>query len=121
MIIVDDGSTDNTSGIIAKYQDPRIKYIYQNNLGPYRLGDTYNKALSLSGGEFLAILEGDDFWPADKLAYQIKLFDDPQVVLSHGKFQYVYTLKNGAVKKITSTLCVIMEETPTPLRISVVK
>ncbi|WP_232294199.1 glycosyltransferase family 2 protein [Syntrophaceticus schinkii] len=96
MIIIDDGSTDNTQKIISKYRDARIKYIYQKNIGPYRLGETYNKALSLSKGDLIAILEGDDIWPPDKLEKQISVFDDPEIVLSHGNYELVY-LKNGVL------------------------
>lgn len=97
MIIIDDGSTDNTQKIISKYRDARIKYIHQKNIGPYRLGETYNKALSLCKGDLIAILEGDDFWPHDKLEKQVSAFDDPDIVLSHGNYGLVYFL-NGDIK-----------------------
>lgn len=71
MIIIDDGSTDSTPDIISDYDDDRIIYIRQENEGPYKLGEIYNKALSLSNGDFIAILEGDDFWPPEKLDYSI--------------------------------------------------
>lgn len=97
MVIIDDGSTDNTQKIISHYRDARIKYIYQKNIGPYRLGETYNKALSLCKGDLIAILEGDDFWPHDKLEKQIPSFNDPDIVLSHGNYEFVYCI-NGDLK-----------------------
>lgn len=84
MIIIDDGSTDKTPDIIIKYKDERIKYIKQDNVGIYNLQKTYNKALMLAKGELIAILEGDDFWPPDKLQRQISAFDDESVVLTCG-------------------------------------
>lgn len=84
-IIVDDGSNDNTKDLISKYTDKRIKYIGQNNKGIFKLNETYNKALEHSNGELIAVLEGDDFWPHDKLEKQVPCFKDPDVVLSWGK------------------------------------
>ena len=45
----------------------------------------YNKALSLAQGELVAILEGDDFWPPNKLEKQIPVFHNSEVVLSWGR------------------------------------
>lgn len=84
-IIIDDGSTDRTGDIVAQYKDERIKYVRQNHLGIWKLGETYNKALQYAQGEFIAILEGDDFWPPFKLEKQIPAFERREVVLSWGK------------------------------------
>ncbi len=43
-IIIDDGSTDRTGEIVAQYNDERIKYIRQDNIGIWRLRETYNRA-----------------------------------------------------------------------------
>jgi len=71
LIIVDDGSTDNTNVVIAPYlKDPRIKY-FKNETNK-NISFTRNRALSLSQGEFIAILDSDDVWnDIDKLAKQI--------------------------------------------------
>lgn len=84
-IIIDDGSSDRTSEIIKKYKDSRIHYIRQENLGIWQLAKTYNKALDLSRGDFIAILEGDDCWPEDKLEKQLPYFNNNKVVLSWGR------------------------------------
>lgn len=88
-IIIDDGSSDNTERIVAEYDDNRIKYTKQENVGIYNLNKTYNKALKLSKGELVAILEGDDFWPSEKLETQIKAFEDPEVGLCWGKVRMI--------------------------------
>ena len=67
-IIIDDGSTDRTAETIRTHSDQRIRFIQQTNRGIEALGLTYNRALSQAKGEIVAILEGDDCWPADKLA-----------------------------------------------------
>jgi glycosyltransferase involved in cell wall biosynthesis len=85
MIIIDDGSTDKTGVVVAKYNDDRIKYVKQENLGIWKLSETYNKALDMSMGDLVAILEGDDAWPNFKLEEQLKIFEKNNVVLSWGR------------------------------------
>jgi glycosyltransferase involved in cell wall biosynthesis len=84
-IIIDDGSTDGTAKVIERYKDPRIRYFYQENQGALALARTYNRALHLAKGELIAILEGDDFWPQDKLATLVPGFLDADVVLAYGE------------------------------------
>lgn len=84
-IIIDDGSTDGTGDIVAQYTANRIKYVRQDNIGIWRLDEIYNKALRLSKGELIAVLEGDDLWPSYKLEKQVSAFETPGVVLSWGK------------------------------------
>lgn len=88
MIIVDDGSTDETYSIAKKISDtdPRIKVFTQKNIGIFRLGETYNFALSRAQGKYIAVLEGDDIWLPEKLIAQIEAIEsDEDIVLSFGK------------------------------------
>jgi glycosyltransferase involved in cell wall biosynthesis len=89
MIVVDDGSTDGTPFVAKQYPDPRIRTLRQANKGLERLGETYNAALDQCEGTLVAILEGDDYWPAGKLERQVPDFEDEQVVLSGGRVQVV--------------------------------
>lgn len=87
MIIIDDFSTDKTYEIAHKYIkiDKRIKLIrHSTRWGLKRLKQTYNQALAKSKGELIAILEGDDYWPENKLIKQIEMFKNPDVILSFG-------------------------------------
>jgi len=83
-IIIDDGSTDQTAEVIRTYVDPRIRYVHQENRGIEALPHTYNRALSMCTGELVAILEGDDAWPKEKLSSLVTAFDDENVVLAYG-------------------------------------
>jgi len=84
-IIIDDGSTDRTAEIVREYRDSRIRYFYQENRGIEALAHTYNRALGIARGSLIAILEGDDAWPSDKLASQLCRFEDPDIVLVFGE------------------------------------
>jgi glycosyltransferase involved in cell wall biosynthesis len=84
LVVVDDGSTDETLDMISQYRDPRIRMIARVHQGLPGLGVTYRTILEQSTAPLVAILEGDDRWPADKLERQVVDFDDPEVVLSYG-------------------------------------
>lgn len=88
MIIINDGSTDKTLEVAKIYAegDSRIQVIDQENKGIFRLAETYNKALGFSKGEFIAILEGDDYWEPEKLEIQIGVMSrDNQIIMGWGK------------------------------------
>lgn len=87
MLVADDGSTDATPEIVKSFRDPRIRYFRQENRGIARLAQTYNDALARARGELIAVLEGDDFWPGDKLEKQVPAFENPETVLSYGMAQ----------------------------------
>ncbi len=93
MIIIDDGSTDGTRDIIQRYNDSRIIFIQKEHRGIDFIGENYNQALDISNGEFILILEGDDFIPLNRIKIQISTFEDKNVVLSHGKYAYVFENK----------------------------
>ena len=86
LIIVDDGSTDNTAAIVDEYcsKDSRIKVIHQAHNGIWKLCENYNAALYRASGTLIAILEGDDFWPEWKLTNQVALHK-MDVILSYGR------------------------------------
>ena len=88
MIVVDDGSTDNTLQIAHLFaeQDQRIRVFTQKNVGIFRLAETYNFSLGKSNGKYIAVLEGDDVWLPEKLALQTQTLEaDDNAVLSWGK------------------------------------
>ncbi len=72
IVIVDDGSSDNTKNVIESIDDSRIKYIYQNNAGP---SSARNNGIRHSQGEYIAFLDSDDLWKPDKLLKQLECFD----------------------------------------------
>ena len=71
IIIIDDGSTDETREVIRPYMKD-IVYIYQENRG---LPAARNRGLQEATGEFIAFLDADDLWLKDKLAIQLQVFE----------------------------------------------
>jgi glycosyltransferase involved in cell wall biosynthesis len=74
-LIVDDGSTDGTSGILSEYQrrDSRISVFHNDSgLGPY---PSANRALTHARGRVIARHDADDISPADRFAIQLDALD----------------------------------------------
>lgn len=78
LIIVNDGSTDNTGQIIKRFEDERIKIIEKNNTG---LIDSLNLGISLCKNNWVARMDGDDISIKDRLEKQIKLISEDVSVI----------------------------------------
>ena len=90
IIVVDDGSTDDTEDALRKYS--QINYFYQENQGISR---ARNQGLALSQGEFVCFLDSDDFWLPKKLSVQVKVMQDhPGLKLNYLTFTLIlYTTR----------------------------
>ena len=86
IILVDDGSTDNTRDIVAPYLDrfgAKMKYVRQENRG---LPAARNTAIRSSDSEFIAILDADDIWLPCRLTESVKSFaGNREIGLSYGR------------------------------------
>jgi glycosyltransferase involved in cell wall biosynthesis len=71
VIVVDDGSTDNTARIIRGYGN-KIRYLRQHNTGP---AAARNRGLIEAQGEFISFLDQDDLWHKEKLTRQMSHFE----------------------------------------------
>lgn len=69
ILVVDDGSTDNTADVLQSYAD-RIVYVRQKNSGP---AAARNRGIRESKGEFVAFLDSDDVWLETKIERQATL------------------------------------------------
>lgn len=68
LIIVDDGSTDNTKEVIDSLNDKRIVYVKQENQG---VSMARNNGVAIAKGEYIAFQDSDDVWHLDKLEKQL--------------------------------------------------
>lgn len=79
IIVVDDGSTDNTKEILQPYiKKGQIKYIYQTN---QRQAAARNNGIRRSKGELIAFLDSDDLWLPKKLESQLPFFQESSIGL----------------------------------------
>jgi glycosyltransferase involved in cell wall biosynthesis len=70
LLVVDDGSTDDTADVVSQFRDPRLKYIpLADNMGASR---ARNVGLSHCTGKYIAFQDSDDEWLGDKLMSQVK-------------------------------------------------
>ena len=80
VIVVDDGSTDNTASIASAYES-KINYVYQENQG---IGGARNTGIRHANGSFVSFLDADDIWIDNKLRLQV------DYLLTYPNFDIVY-------------------------------
>jgi len=93
LVVVDDGSTDQTSEVVRELaaRESRIKYVHQEN---GRLGKARNIGILNSSGQFVAFLDSDDLWLPEKLELQVRAQQttDADVVFAGG---YIFFDENA--------------------------
>lgn len=104
IILVDDGSVDDTRAVVARYcaADPRIKYYYQPQKG---VSAARNTGFGLASGEYLQLLDADDLLAPGKFAGQLAIFaEHPSAALVYGdtySFRETTELAAGQQTKFT--------------------
>lgn len=103
IIVVDDGSVDDTRAVVEACGDGRVGYFYKPNGGP---ASARNFGLSKAEGDFVAFLDSDDAWPENYLEVMLSKLEDARefggayspitVVHSDGKKVKSYKIPRGA-------------------------
>jgi glycosyltransferase involved in cell wall biosynthesis len=87
LIVVDDGSTDNTAVIIRGIPDPRVRYIYQDNRG---VAAALNAGCRAACGEYIGRVDSDDIWLPTLLQELVPVLDaEPTIGLIYARAQWM--------------------------------
>lgn len=88
MLVVDDGSPDNTADVVAGFAaaDPRVKLIRQANSGPAM---ARQRALDEAKGHYIAFLDSDDYWLPGKLTQQLAFMRERGAAMSYTRFRRI--------------------------------
>jgi glycosyltransferase involved in cell wall biosynthesis len=97
IIVIDDGSIDETSSMINDLF-PNVKYLYQKNNG---VSSARNKGIKLATGDWIAFLDSDDQWLPEKLEkQQLALKRNPEIKLCHTEEIWIRNgIRVNAMKK----------------------
>lgn len=76
LVIVDDGSTDNTAQVIKGFTDPRVIYHYQENQDAF---NSLNNGMALARGDFISIINSDDVYARTRLERMLQAHGDTGV------------------------------------------
>lgn len=87
LIIINDGSTDNSEEIISSIEDSRIKYFSQKNIGQTK---TSNKGIKISKGKYIKFFDADDILHPEHLEQQFKVLSRSEDKLASCKWVYFY-------------------------------
>lgn len=88
IIVVDDGSSDNTEKVVKAYSTNKIKYILQENQGAT---SARNTGIVNSKGKYISFLDSDDEWMTNMLEKQLSCFEnDKSVGLVYSNFMIAY-------------------------------
>lgn len=109
IIVVDDGSVDNTRKILEAYEN-KIRYVYQENKGP---SIARNLGARLARGQYLAFLDSDDMWHSQKLEIQMDIFSKNKSILALSAIMIDYhedCMKNAVRFDVYDIRCYHLDE-----------
>ncbi len=115
IIVVDDGSTDDTRQRLARY-DNRISYIFQENRG---VSAARNTGIRASSSEWVAFLDSDDIWRVEYLSAQMRqIAEHPELCMQSTDCELssqhsglrTYFMANGAIRVFDNKEYVVLKE-----------
>jgi glycosyltransferase involved in cell wall biosynthesis len=87
IVVVDDGSKDNTSDVMDRYKnEPKVIYVKNENQGQPK---AKNCGIKRTTGEFIAFCDADDLWEPNKLELQIPLFSHPKIGIVYSEVSHI--------------------------------
>jgi len=101
LIVIDDGSTDNTKEMVDSFKDPRIRYMYQEKCGQ---SAAYNAGIQASSGEYIALMDSDDILLREALEKCVNILDShPEAAFSYSQAYHMDI--NGRVQSLFIPPC----------------
>ncbi len=107
LIVVDDGSTDNTAGIVESYTDSRIRLLRQPNRG---VSVARNTGLDAARGQFISFLDSDDLYYPDFLKVAYQLNQSNQTEMSFTNFTESYGVEDMNKTGLRKIRCFIKDK-----------
>lgn len=108
LLLIDDGSTDDSAEIIQSYTDSRIKYIPCG----HHFVETLNRGIDTAQGKYIALLDHDDLMLPHRLNVQYEFMEEHPDVIACGGYMYAFGLYSGLMKEsldyadiATDTIC----------------
>jgi len=102
LIVVDDGSSDDTVALVGAIGDPRIRLVPQANAGRCV---ARNRGLDLARAPLVCFLDHDDVWHPQKLAAQLQVLErEPDTALVHTDYRMWYAGLDGRFPDATELL-----------------
>lgn len=92
IIVIDDGSTDNTRDIVKSYSDRRIKYLYKENGGS---ASARNLGIRNSSGDYIIFLDSDDLILPNRITAHIKSLQNKDKIITYSDFRYIKNHNNN--------------------------
>jgi len=108
LIIVDDGSTDNTKEVVSLYNDTRIKYVFQENK---ERSAARNHGIDISIGQYICFLDSDDYYKPERLheLHQFLLENNNFIALVYTDIVFEKENETAFVKEYTEVCTDIYE------------
>jgi len=98
LLVIDDGSTDDTYSVLEKFKSQQITVLKQSNAGAE---SARNLGLEHARGDFVAFIDSDDVWYPDRLSMQLPLFEKKETGLVFGNAAVVDYARGGVSQRKT--------------------